>query len=355
MSLDTRTCLVARRSSPLARSDGAWAPLDIGGVSISPPAVLAPLAGVSVPPFRRFCRELGAGLVCSEMVSANALAYRNPKTALMLHICHDEHPVSVQILAPTPDVAEPAAQAAAEAGADVVDINMGCPVPKVLRCRAGVDLMRDPHRARAVMEAAVRGVSGRVPVTVKIRAGWDPSAPCFARIARHAEDAGLSAIILHARYGCQGYSGHADWSLIAELKDQTSLPVVGNGDIRCVADAARMRAQTGCDGVMVGRWAMGNPWIFRELSAAAQGRAVPAGAQPAERIDALLRLGREMVSFYGEHRGLRELRGFVCWFTKGLPSSAMLRAEALRLASLEDLQALLLGFRETLSDHATEE
>jgi len=339
----------------LARGDATWAPLRIGGVSVDPPAILAPLAGVTVPPFRRLCRELGAGLVCSEMVSANALAYRNPKTATMLRVCDDEHPVGVQILAPTPDVAEPAAQAAAEAGADVVDINMGCPVPKVLKCRAGVDLMRDPSRARAVMEAAVRGAGGRVPVTVKLRAGWDPSSRRFVEIARLAEDAGLSAVILHARYGCQGYSGRADWSMIAELKRQASVPVVGNGDVRCAADAARMREETGCDAVMVGRSAMGNPWVFRELLAAARGHALPAPPRFEERIETLIRLGHEMIDLYGEHRGLRELRGFVCWFTKGMPSSASLRAEALQATSFADLRALLLRFREHLGAHGVEE
>jgi len=324
-------------------------------VVVDPPTVLAPLAGVTVPPFRRLCRELGAGMVCSEMVSANALAYQNPKTALMLHVCDDEHPVSVQILAPTPEVAEPAAEAAVEAGADVVDINMGCPVPKVIRCGAGVALMRDLPRARAVMEAAVRGVAGRAPVTVKIRAGWDPRSRCFAEIARQAEDAGLSGIVLHARYGCQGYSGHADWSMIADLRQQTSLPVVGNGDVRGASDAARMLRETGCDGVMVGRGAMGYPWVFRELRAAARSEAVPEPAGPGERIGALLRLGREMVDFYGEYRGLRELRGFVCWFTRGMPSSAALRAEALQLTSFEDLRGLLLRYGESWAVRDAEE
>lgn len=316
----------------------------IGPLVLASPTVLAPLAGITNLPFRLLVKRLGCGLVCSEMVSANALVRRSIKTHAMLVSDPAEKPVSFQVFGSEPDALAEAARMVADAGADIVDLNLGCAVKKVVRTGAGVALMRDPRHAAAVF-AAVRKAVG-IAFTIKIRSGWDHSGDQALAIARIAEDAGVDGISVHPRSAAQGFAGRADWSVIARVKAAVSLPVIGNGDITSPQDALAMMAQTGCDGVMVGRAAIASPWLLGRIAAAMEGRLIDDPDQD-QRQRLILGYIDDMVQFCGEKTACLMLRSRLGWFVKGLPEASGFRQSIRHLASQsEAIARVTTYFRE---------
>ena len=312
---------------------------------------LAPLAGVSDRPFRAICREMGASFAYTEMVSAHGLLHGTQQTESYLDRDPDEEPFAVQLFAAEPEVLARGAEAAVRAGAGIIDVNMACPVKKVCGTGAGAALGRDPAR----VEAAVHAIRGAVPVpvTVKIRAGWDEAELNCVDVARAAEGAGAAAVALHGRTRTQMYSGKARWDLIAAVKRAVSIPILGSGDVWTADDALRMRAETGCDAVLVARGACGNPWIFRELRAAELGRPRPPPPSRDEWISVMLR----HVALQVEHRrrqrpgedageaeraAIRELRKHLLWYTRGRRGGVLFRREADRLVTAADVERVLL-------------
>lgn len=306
----------------------------IGNVTLEPPVVLAPMAGTTCMPFRLLCRRAGAGLVCSEMVSANAIAHGNRKTDELLVMCDDERPVSVQVFGAEPELVAAAAQRAEAAGADIVDINMGCPVRKVVRAGAGAALLRDPVRAAAIAEAVVCAVE--VPVTAKIRSGSRHGDDSYVALVQRLADVGVTAVTVHARTATQGYGGQADWSAIARAVESASVPIIGNGDIREPQDAVDMMSETGCAAVMIGRGALGHPFIFHWTAKLLGGDA--AGETPvAWRLAAALWHAQALVLHYGEKMGVRRMRQQACWYSKGIPGAASFRQAACLSTTLGEL------------------
>ena len=311
----------------------------IGGVIVDPPAILAPMSGITDVSFRRLCREQGAGLVCTGMISANAVRYGSQKTGDLLAFSADERPVCAQVFGADTEIVAEAAAAAARRGADIIDLNMGCAVPKVLRARSGVGLMADPERAEAMVRAVVAAV--RVPVTVKIRRGWHDRGEEAVAFARLCERAGAAAITVHPRWAKQQFRGGADWAVIAEVKQAAGIPVIGNGDIRSGADAARMMEETGCDAVMIGRAALGNPWVFREVAAALRGDPPPAPPSLEERLAMAARHAELVIADRRERVGVREMRKHFAWYLKAMPGARALRDRANRAATEDELLAVL--------------
>jgi len=300
------------------------------------PLVLAPMAGITDLPFRMICRELGAGLVFSEMMSVEALIRDHKRTFSMLHTRPAERPVVFQIFGSKPKSLAEAARLVSEREVDFIDINMGCPVPKVLKSGAGSALLRDIGLAREIMSAVV-GASN-VPVTVKIRLGWDAKNIVAVDLAQTAESAGIAAVTVHGRTKAQGFSGHADWSMIKVVKGSVGIPVIGNGDVRSAPDAKRMMDETGCDGVMIGRAVQGNPWIFREAKRYLDTGIVPPHPSDEERKAMMLRHLIDVVKLLGEDIGVREMRKHLCWYTKGLHGGADFRERVNHLARVEDVK-----------------
>lgn len=302
----------------------------IGTVAVPNRTVLAPLAGIGNLPFRLLAREGGAGLVCAEMVSAKGLVYGSSKTRAMLESAPAERPLSLQIFGADPESMAEAARMVAAAGVDILDINFGCSVRKVVKTGAGVALMRDARTVEAVLRAVRRAVD--IPLTVKIRSGWTADGAQALEIARIAADAGADAIAVHPRTASQGFSGRADWPLIGRVKAMLSIPVVGNGDIETPEDAARMLDETGCDAVMIGRAAIGAPWLFGQVvDLLTTGRY--AAITLADRRAAMRRYVVDTVRHCGEAVGCRMLRSRLGWFVKGLPHNARFREGIRHLAS----------------------
>lgn len=296
--------------------------------------VLAPMAGVGNLAFRLLCREQGAAMVCSEFVSARALVMGNRRSFEMLRIHPDEHPVSIQIFGSEPDEAAEAARQVEEAGADLVDFNMGCPVPKVLKAQAGVALMREPERAAAILGAMVRAVS--IPVTVKMRAGWDEEKINVVDLARRLEDVGVAAIAVHGRTRSQGRSGPVHWEWIRAVKEALSIPVIGNGGLFAPQDVERMLRETGCDGAMIARGALGNPWIFgRTLHYLRTGELLPEPT-PAQRVEMARRHLRLLADLKGEKLASLQMREHAPHYLKGFPGATNLRARIVRAGSLAE-------------------
>jgi len=324
----------------------------IGNVVVSPALVLGPMAGMNSLPFRLLCRRAGAGLVCSEMVSANAIHYGSVKTKELLVTCGQERPVSVQVFGADPDIVAEAAQHVAAAGADLIDLNMGCPVRKVLKAGAGAVLMRDPDRAVSIAAATVRAV--KVPVTAKIRIGWSRKVPCYVELSRRLVEVGVAAITLHARTAGQGYRGPADWSAIARLVEAVAVPVIGNGDVFTAHDALRMKRRTGCAAVMIARGALGNPLVFREAAGLLAGR--PSRQVPARwRLAIALWHAQAAILHHGEHTGIRRMKAMACWYGRGMPGAAKFRREACNASTLAELsQAILTLARDLPPEYVVE-
>lgn len=314
-------------------------PLAIGNVTLPNNFILAPMAGVTDLPFRLLCREMGAGLLCMEMVSAKAIFYGNKNTERLLAIDPSEQPVSLQLFGSDPAVMGEMAKKIEGRPFDILDINMGCPVPKIVSNGEGSALMKNPKLVYDIVSSVVR--SAGKPVTVKIRKGFSDDMANAVEIAKVIEDAGASAVAVHARTREQYYSGKADWDVIRRVKEAVSIPVIGNGDVFTPKDAEEMFCQTGCDAVMIARGARGNPWIFRELRAwFDEGRELP--RPDAREIAAMiLRHARMQAEFKGELTGMREMRKHIAWYTSGLPHSAAFRREANELTTLAQLEELL--------------
>lgn len=297
------------------------------------------MAGYTNHAFRIICRRLGAGLVCTDMISSYGIKYRNPKTLSMFDWTPDERPVSVQIFGADPKAMALAAKRIEESGADVVDINLGCPVQKIRKTGAGSALMEDLDAARRIMESVVGAVS--IPVAVKTRKGPNAELTTAVEVARIAEDVGVSAVTIHGRTTEQGYSGRADWGIIGEVKAAVGIPVIGNGDVKSPEDALRMLDETECDAVMIGRAALGNPWIFRRTAHfLARGEDLPEPSRE-ERAEIAREHLRMVIELCGEERGIRELRGQIAWYVKGMPGAAELRRIVSQATSVQDMECAL--------------
>jgi len=307
---------------------------------------LAPMAAVSEPPFRIICRELGAALTPTELVSSEGLSRRQVRSlAYLKHDRERERPFYVQLFGGSPERMAAAALVAKEHGAQILDVNMGCPVPKVTRNGSGAALMADPERAKAIVRAVID--ASELPVTAKIRSGWDAKSINAPEFARELEQAGVCAIAVHARTRAQGYSGKADWSVIAAVKRAVQVPVIGNGDVHTAADCERMVRETGCDGVMIGRAALGNPWVFRELCGG------PAPTRD-ERLALVLRHFDEHLAIFADKgAGVRSFRRPLLWYAHGLRGAAQFRVAATHLAEADEVrQAIARFFGEAEADPA---
>lgn len=315
-------------------------PVFIGNVRIRNRLVLGPMAGVTDRPFRCICHEMGAGLVCTEMISANAVKYGNKKTLELAAIGEDEHPISLQIFGPDPETCAIAVQRLSHIPYDILDINMGCPMPKIVNNGEGSALMRDPDLAEEIVGACVN-VSDR-PVTVKMRAGFSQGNRNAPEIARRCERAGAAAVAVHGRTRDQYYTGSADWNIIREVKEAVRIPVIGNGDVRSRADAVRMMDETGCDLVMAARAARGNPWMFRNS---------PERPTLEDIYSMMLRHAKMQVGEKGDRIAICQMRKHIAWYTTGLPDSAGLRAQINSCASYDELKQVLQQWYESVAIH----
>ena len=313
--------------------------MKIGNVELDNPYILAPMAGVTDLPFRLLCKEQGAGLLCMEMVSAKALQYKNKNTKALLAIHPQEYPVSLQLFGSDPEIISEQAKRIEELPFQILDINMGCPVPKVVRNGEGSALMKNPKLVYEIVSQTVKAIEK--PVTVKIRKGFDDTCINAVEIAKVIEEAGASAVAVHGRTREQYYSGKADWDIIRQVKEAVSIPVIGNGDVTSGERAIAIRKETGCDGVMIGRGAQGNPWIFQELVEYERTGVLPARPTRQEIKQTMLRHARLQIEFKGDYLGIREMRKHVAWYTKGMEGSAKLRDDINRVESYEELEELL--------------
>lgn len=311
----------------------------IGNVEMENPFVLAPMAGVTDLPFRKLCKEQGAGLICMEMVSAKAISFHNKNTEALMEIAPEEHPVSMQLFGSEPELMAEVAKKIEERPFDILDINMGCPVPKVVNNGEGSALLKDPEKIVRIVKAVSSAISK--PVTVKLRIGFENVPVDIVDIARRIEDAGAKAIAIHGRTRQQYYSGKADWDTIRRVKEAVSIPVIGNGDVDSPMKAEAMIRETGCDAVMVGRAVRGNPWIFRELNHYFATGELLERPSVEEIREMILRHARAQIDLKGEFTGIREMRKHVAWYTSGMRHSAGLRRESNQISSYEELDELL--------------
>lgn len=311
----------------------------IGNVQMENPFVLAPMAGVTDLPFRKLCKEQGAGLICMEMVSAKAISFHNKNTEALMEIDPCEHPVSMQLFGSEPELMARVAAEIEERPFDILDINMGCPVPKVVNNGEGSALLKDPVLIRKIVTAVSHAV--KKPVTVKVRIGFEGYPVDVAEIAKIAEDSGAAAIAVHGRTRQQYYSGKADWDAIRRVKEAVSIPVIGNGDVDTPLKAEKMMKETGCDAVMIGRAVRGNPWIFREMQHYFTTGELMERPSAGEIREMILRHARAQIELKGEFTGIREMRKHVAWYTAGMRHSAGLRRESNTIGSYEELERLL--------------
>ncbi len=319
--------------------------MKIGTVTLDNNVILAPLAGITNLPFRLMAKEAGCGLVCSEMVSSHGLVYKSGKTARLLNSVPQEKPLSAQIFGSDPAIMAEAAAMVEGMGADILDINFGCAVRKVIKTGCGVALMRTPDKAEALLKAVRNAI--RIPLTIKIRSGWDASGEQAHNIARIAEDCGVDAIAVHPRTAKQLLGGRADWSLIAAIKKKLSIPVIGNGDIFSATDALNMLAETGCDAIMIGRKAIGNPAIFSQVLARINGDKNVA-EDLAGRFDIMIHYLKASVEYLGEETACRMMRSRLGWFTKGMRNSSKFRESIKHLSSEEQGVELIKAYQDSM-------
>ncbi len=321
--------------------------MKIGSVKLDNITVLAPLAGITNLPLRIIAKESGCGLVCSEMISANGLIRKSVKTERLLDSRPDEKPLSVQIFGSDPSIMAEAARIVEASGASILDINFGCSVRKVVKTGAGVALMKEPERAEALITAVRKAVS--IPFTIKIRTGWDKSGFQALELSKIAENCGVDAVAIHPRTAGQGFRGEADWQLIAALKKSVSIPVIGNGDIVNPEDAIQMIKQTGCDAVMIGRAAIGNPWIFSQVSTLMRGEEI----QPidlSQRFDSMIKYLDASVRYLGEKTACYMMRSRLGWFVKGLRYSSRFRESIKQISSEDKAKKLIAAYKDSLEE-----
>ena len=313
--------------------------LKIGNIELENRYILGPMAGVTDLPFRLLCKEQGAGLLCMEMVSAKAIYYNNRNTESLLEIHPDETPVSLQLFGSDPKIMSEMAKRIEERPFAILDVNMGCPVPKVVRNGEGSALMKEPKLVYEIVSALVKAIDK--PVTVKIRKGFDDDHVNAGEIAKIIEEAGAAAVAVHGRTREQYYSGKADWDIIRQVKEAVSIPVIGNGDVTSPQKADVLVRQTGCDGIMIARGAEGNPWIFSEMIHWEETGELPSRPDKDEIREMMLKHARLQLKYKGEFCGIREMRKHVAWYTKGLKGAARLREKVNAVESLEELENLL--------------
>jgi len=314
----------------------------IGHVILDNNVILAPMAGVTDLPFRMICKELGCGMACTEMVSAKAIFHHNKNTKPLLKIDPKEGPVSLQLFGNDPYIMSEMAKKIEPLNFAILDINMGCPVPKIVNNGEGSALLKNPKLVGEIIEAIVHAI--RKPVTVKIRKGFDETHANAIKIAKIAQESGASAVIVHGRTREQYYSGMADWTIIGEVKERVGIPVIGNGDIKTARDAKAMIHQTGCDGVMIGRGAQGNPWLFKEIKDYFDTGHIPERPTPDKVIKMILRHTEDEIAFTDEYMGIRKMRKHIAWYTAGFPGSSKLRNQVNQIESFDELKDLLLEY-----------
>lgn len=313
--------------------------LKIGNVELQNRYILAPMAGVSDLPFRLLCKEQGAGLVCMEMVSAKAIYYNNKNTDMLMEIHPDEGPVSLQLFGSDPKIMGEMAKRIEERPFSVLDVNMGCPVPKVVNNHEGSALMKDPKLVEEIVTSLVKAIDK--PVTVKIRKGFDENNINAVEIARIAEACGAAAVAVHGRTREQYYSGKADWDIIARVKEAVKIPVIGNGDVTDIESAQKLAEETGCDGIMIGRAVRGNPFLFRELVHFEQTGQRVAKATAQEVREAILKHAALQIAYKGEYTAVREMRKHISWYSAGYPGSTKLRAKINEMENMDDILAIV--------------
>lgn len=311
-------------------------PLTIKNVELKNNLMLAPMAGVTDLPFRLLCKEQGVGLLCMEMVSAKAILYKNKNTEELMQVHPEENPVSLQLFGSDPDIMAEIAHQIEPRNFDIIDVNMGCPVPKVVKNKEGSALMLEPKRVEQILTKMAKSIEK--PLSVKIRKGFDDDHINAVEIAKIAEASGVSMIAVHGRTREQYYSGEADWDIIRRVKEAVSIPVIGNGDIRSADDVRRMYEQTGCDGFMIGRGAQGNPWIFSQIL---EGNLQTEKPDREEVAAMILRHGELLLQYKGEFTGMREIRKHAAWYTTGYPNSSRLRDEINHVETYEQLCELI--------------
>ena len=309
--------------------------------------ILAPMAGITDLPFRLLCKEQGCDILYTEMVSAKAILYKNRNTVPLMHYEEQEHPIGLQLFGSDPDIMADIAARVQDKGYDFIDINMGCPVPKIVNNGEGSALMKDPELVGRIVSSMVKAVN--VPVTVKIRKGFDADHVNAVEIAKVIEESGGSAVAVHGRLRSEYYSGKADWDIIRQVKEAVSIPVIGNGDLLTPFDVIEMRKQTGCDAFMIGRGAKGNPFIFSQMKTYFDKGYVPDRPKLSTIVDVMLRHAKMMVEYKGEYSGIHEMRKHVAWYTTGFPNSSKLRDRINHVESYEELTDMLLDWKAAVS------
>ena len=313
--------------------------MKIGNVEIENSLALGPMAGVTDLPFRLLCKEQGCGILYSEMVSAKAILYKNKNTDVLLNIDKREHPVGIQLFGSDPDIMAEIGSRVAEGNCDFIDINMGCPVPKIVNNREGSYLLTQPKLVEEILTKMVKAINK--PVTVKTRKGFKDGESQAVEIAKIAESCGVAAVAVHGRTREQYYGGKADWDIIKAVKEAVKIPVIGNGDIFSPQDAKAMKEYTGCDGLMVGRAARGNPWIFKEINEYLKTGIVPEKPSAEEVKNMILKHASMLIEYKGEYTAVREMRKHIAWYTQGLPHSAELRRRCNEIVSWESLKEVI--------------